>query len=73
MVVGDDWNGNGRSGPDHIEQLVRADRVSGRLYLDPAIFEREMDRIHHRGWVFVAEESGHVCAMAPRAHLSLVR
>lgn len=30
-------------------------------------------RVDERGWVFVAEESGHVCAMAPRAHLSLVR
>jgi fatty-acyl-CoA synthase len=57
MVVADDGNGNGRIAADHIEQLVRADRVSGRLYLDPAIFEREMDRIHHRGWVFVAHES----------------
>lgn len=30
-------------------------------------------RVDERGWVFVAEESGHVCALAPRAHLSLVR
>ena len=31
--------------------------MSGRLYVDPLIFEREMARIHHRGWVFVGHES----------------
>ncbi|HJL15123.1 MAG TPA: PQQ-binding-like beta-propeller repeat protein [Sandaracinaceae bacterium LLY-WYZ-13_1] len=30
-------------------------------------------RVDERGWVFVAEESGHLCAMAPRPHLTLVR
>lgn len=29
-------------------------------------------RVDERGWVYVAEESGHVRALAPRPHLSLV-
>ncbi|MFD3589830.1 Rieske 2Fe-2S domain-containing protein [Streptomyces sp. NPDC058683] len=37
--------------------LVEADRVAGTLYTDPALFEREMDRIFHRTWVWVAHES----------------
>ena len=37
--------------------LVRDDRVSGRVYYDPAIFRDEMDRIWHREWVYVAHES----------------
>ncbi|MFC8432463.1 Rieske 2Fe-2S domain-containing protein [Streptomyces sp. NPDC057253] len=37
--------------------LVGADRVAGTLYTDPALFEREMDRIFHRTWVWVAHES----------------
>lgn len=39
------------------ERLIGEDRVSGRLYTDPAVFERELERIHHRGWVFVGHES----------------
>lgn len=30
-------------------------------------------RVDERGWVYVAEESGHLRALAPRPHLSLVR
>ncbi|MFK7988007.1 MAG: PQQ-binding-like beta-propeller repeat protein [Sandaracinaceae bacterium] len=30
-------------------------------------------RVDERGWVYVAEESGHLAALAPRPHLSLVR
>ncbi len=37
--------------------LIEEDRVSGRLYTDPAIFERELERIHHRGWLFVGHAS----------------
>lgn len=29
-------------------------------------------RVDERGWVYVAEESGHMCALAPRPHLTLV-
>ncbi|QFU89804.1 Rieske 2Fe-2S domain-containing protein [Amycolatopsis sp. YIM 10] len=37
--------------------LVSGDRVAGRLYTDPAIFELEMTRIFERTWVWVAHES----------------
>jgi anthranilate 1,2-dioxygenase (deaminating, decarboxylating) large subunit len=40
-----------------VADLVRGDRVSSALYTDPALFEREMDRIFHRTWVWVAHES----------------
>lgn len=30
-------------------------------------------RVDERGWVYVAEESGHLSALAPRPHLTLVR
>ena len=33
--------------------LVKPDRVHSRLYTDPAIFDEELERIFHRGWVFV--------------------
>ena len=32
-------------------------RVNNRLYQDEAIFQAEMDRIFHSGWVYVAHES----------------
>ena len=37
--------------------LIRDDRVHGSLYVDPAVYEDEMDRIFTRGWVFVGHES----------------
>jgi phenylpropionate dioxygenase-like ring-hydroxylating dioxygenase large terminal subunit len=33
--------------------LVKEDRVHVSLYTDPAIFTDEMDKIFHRGWVYV--------------------
>src|SRR5919106_3661621 len=42
--------------PDFAE-LIRPDRVSRRLYLDPAIFELEMQRIFGRAWLYLAHES----------------
>ncbi len=33
--------------------LVKSDRVHSRLYTDPQIFDEELERIFHRGWVFV--------------------
>ncbi len=43
------------------EELVAEDddgfRINGRLYQDLAIFQDEMDKIFHRGWVFIAHES----------------
>ena len=37
--------------------LVRGDKVAGRLYTDPDIFEQEMARIFERSWVWVAHDS----------------
>lgn len=42
---------------DLVEEVDSGLRVSGRVYHDPQIFEEEMDRIFHRGWVFVGHES----------------
>lgn len=44
------------SHPDYNE-LVRDDRVNGRIYYDPAIFREEIERIWHREWIYVAHES----------------
>jgi phenylpropionate dioxygenase-like ring-hydroxylating dioxygenase large terminal subunit len=38
------------------DALVSEDRVHGRVYLDPDIFEDEIARIFYRGWVYV----GHI-------------
>ncbi|WP_217567272.1 Rieske 2Fe-2S domain-containing protein [Streptomyces sp. GbtcB7] len=40
-----------------VSPLVASDHVAGTLYTDPALFEREMDRVFHRTWVWVAHES----------------
>jgi phenylpropionate dioxygenase-like ring-hydroxylating dioxygenase large terminal subunit len=37
--------------------LVREDRVAGRLYTDPEIFEQELTKIFERTWVWVAHDS----------------
>ncbi|MEV4645529.1 aromatic ring-hydroxylating dioxygenase subunit alpha [Saccharopolyspora sp. NPDC049357] len=37
--------------------LVFGDRVAGRLYTDPGIFEQELAKIFERTWVWVAHES----------------
>ena len=42
--------------PD-VSTLVKHDRVHASVYTDPAIFEAEMERIFHRGWVYVGHES----------------
>ena len=39
------------------DALVQDDRVHASLYTDPRIFADEMERIFHRGWVFVGHES----------------
>jgi phenylpropionate dioxygenase-like ring-hydroxylating dioxygenase large terminal subunit len=33
--------------------LVKEDRVHGSVYLDPRIFEDEIEKIFHQGWVYV--------------------
>jgi phenylpropionate dioxygenase-like ring-hydroxylating dioxygenase large terminal subunit len=45
-----------RTGIDY-EALVKDDRVHGRVYTDPAIFEEEMDKIFSQGWVYVGHAS----------------
>ena len=37
--------------------LVQDDRVAGRLYTDPELFEQEITKIFERTWVWVAHES----------------
>ena len=37
--------------------LVKDDRIHASLYTDPRIFDDEMERIFHRGWVFVGHDS----------------
>jgi len=39
------------------DSLVRPDRVHGSLYHDPSVFDEEMERIYHTGWVFVGHDS----------------
>ena len=39
-----------------VAELIERDRVHGSLYIDPEIFERELERIWYRTWVYV----GHV-------------
>lgn len=38
-------------------ELVSGDRISGRLYTDPDLFDRELTDIFERTWVWVAHES----------------
>ena len=40
-----------------LDELIRADRVHGSLYTDPAIFAEELERIWYRTWVYVGHES----------------
>ncbi len=39
------------------ETLVQDDRIHASLHTDPQVFDDEMERIFHRGWVLVAHES----------------
>lgn len=41
---------------DDISRLVRKDAVHGDVYLDPDIFERELDTLFSRHWVFIGHE-----------------
>lgn len=45
------------SRPGKFADLAEADRVAGRLYTDPEIFDEEMEKIFHSTWVWVAHES----------------
>jgi phenylpropionate dioxygenase-like ring-hydroxylating dioxygenase large terminal subunit len=39
------------------KHLVQDDRIHASLYTDPAIFDEEIERVFHRGWVFVGHAS----------------
>jgi len=43
--------------PSSIRARIGDDTVHASLYLDPEVFEGEMERIFHKGWVYVAHES----------------
>jgi phenylpropionate dioxygenase-like ring-hydroxylating dioxygenase large terminal subunit len=43
--------------PVDYKSLVKSDRIHASLYREPRIFADEMERIFHRGWVFVGHES----------------
>lgn len=47
---------NGRAKIDY-RAFVKEDRVHGRVYTDPDIFEEELDKIFYRGWVYVGHAS----------------
>jgi phenylpropionate dioxygenase-like ring-hydroxylating dioxygenase large terminal subunit len=47
---------NGRTAIDY-NALVKDDRVHGRVYTDPDIFQEELDKIFSRGWVYVGHAS----------------
>ena len=49
-------SGDGGAGVDY-KTLVQDDRIHASLYTDPRIFADEMERIFHRGWVFVGHAS----------------
>jgi phenylpropionate dioxygenase-like ring-hydroxylating dioxygenase large terminal subunit len=38
-------------------EMVQDDRVSGRLYYDPVVFEEELEKIWYRDWIYVAHTS----------------
>jgi phenylpropionate dioxygenase-like ring-hydroxylating dioxygenase large terminal subunit len=40
-----------------VGNLIQPDRVHGRLYRDPALFQREIDDIFHKVWVYLAHDS----------------
>jgi benzoate/toluate 1,2-dioxygenase alpha subunit len=42
---------------DELRSLVREDYVHRRVYIDPAIFELEMQRLFGRSWLYMGHES----------------
>ncbi len=51
------------AGQQHLDYdaLVKHDRVHGRVYTDTDIFDEEMAKIFHRGWVYVGHAgSAHI-------------
>lgn len=46
-----------RYNSEAIQSLVHRDHVHRSLYLDPAVFDLEMDRIFGRSWVYIGHDS----------------
>jgi benzoate/toluate 1,2-dioxygenase alpha subunit len=46
-----------RYDPEAIRSLVHRDHVHRSLYLDPDVFDLEMDRIFGRSWIYVGHDS----------------
>jgi len=44
------------SAPD-VAALIEKDRIRGSVYTNEALFEQEMKKIFHSGWVFVGHDS----------------
>jgi phenylpropionate dioxygenase-like ring-hydroxylating dioxygenase large terminal subunit len=44
-------------GIEDVRNLVRRDRVHRNVYVDPALFEEEMARVHGQAWLYVGHES----------------
>ena len=42
---------------DDFSALVRKDRVHRKVYIDPAVFDLEMERIFNRSWLYAGHES----------------
>src|SRR4051794_17940041 len=40
-----------------LDQLVQPDRIHRNLYVDPQLFELEMERIFGRAWIYVGHDS----------------
>lgn len=46
-----------RYGVNHIKSLVEPHRIHRDVYIDPALFEIELDRVWGRTWVYVGHDS----------------
>lgn len=49
-------SGNLRNGSRY-DELVQDYRIHGSIYTDKEVFEEELDRIFHRGWVYVGHDT----------------
>jgi phenylpropionate dioxygenase-like ring-hydroxylating dioxygenase large terminal subunit len=49
--------GRYRNDPAALDALVQADRVHRDVYLDPELFELEMERLWSRAWIYAGHES----------------
>ena len=51
------------------DTLVKKDRIHGDVYLRPEMFQAELDKIYHQGWVYV----GHVSKIPEPGDYRLAR